>query len=90
ATAAAAATTQKTAVSGQPDATATLADHAAKDATAQPSDPASSRDALQAALAKLTGGAGAITMPATGTSAAATPAATASNAAAPLTPKVPT
>lgn len=40
--------------------------------------------------AKLTGGAGAITMPATGTSAAATPAATASNAAAPLTPKVPT
>ncbi|MCW3540255.1 flagellar hook-length control protein FliK [Burkholderia cenocepacia] len=90
ATAAAAATTQKTAVSGQPDATATLADHAAKDATAQPTDPASSRDALQAALAKLTGGAGAITMPATGTSAAATPAATASNAAAPLTPKVPT
>ena len=77
-------------MSGQPDATATLADHAAKDATAQPSDPASSRDALQAALAKLTGGAGAITMPATGTSAAATPAATASNAAAPLTPKVPT
>ncbi|RQV06100.1 flagellar hook-length control protein FliK [Burkholderia cenocepacia] len=85
--------TQKTAVSGQPDATATLADHAAKDATAQPTDPASSRDALQAALAKLTGGAGAIAMPATGTSAAATPtapAATASNAAAPLTPKVPT
>ncbi|MBK1822677.1 flagellar hook-length control protein FliK [Burkholderia orbicola] len=85
--------TQKTAVSGQPDATATLADHAAKDATAQPTDPTSSRDALQAALAKLTGGAGAITMPATGTSAAATPtapAATASNAAAPLTPKVPT
>ncbi|HEB3534793.1 TPA: flagellar hook-length control protein FliK [Burkholderia cenocepacia] len=93
ATAAAAIATQKTAVSGQPDATATLADHAAKDATAQPIDPASSRDALQAALAKLTGGAGAITMPATGTSAAATPtapAATASNAAAPLTPKVPT
>ncbi|ABK09817.1 MULTISPECIES: flagellar hook-length control protein FliK [Burkholderia] len=90
---AAAIATQKTAVSGQPDATATLADHAAKEATAQPIDPASSRDALQAALAKLTGGAGAITMPATGTSAAATPtapAATASNAAAPLTPKVPT
>ncbi|MGU7855560.1 flagellar hook-length control protein FliK [Burkholderia orbicola] len=93
AAAAAAVTAQKTAVSGQPDATATLADHAAKEATAQPIDPASSRDALQAALAKLTGGAGAITMPATGTSAAATPtapAATASNAAAPLTPKVPT
>ncbi|MBJ9727895.1 flagellar hook-length control protein FliK [Burkholderia cenocepacia] len=90
---AAAIATQKTAVSGQPDATATLADHAAKEATAQPIDPAASRDALQAALAKLTGGAGAITMPATGTSAAATPtapAATASNAAAPLTPKVPT
>ncbi|MBR7990213.1 flagellar hook-length control protein FliK [Burkholderia cenocepacia] len=93
AAAAAAVTAQKTAVSGQPDATATLADHAAKDATAQPTDPASSRDALQAALAKLTGGAGAITMPATGTAGAATPtapAATASNAAAPLTPKVPT
>ncbi|AWG31922.1 flagellar hook-length control protein FliK [Burkholderia cenocepacia] len=93
AAAAAAVTAQKTAVSGQPDATATLADHAVKDATAQPTDPASSRDALQAALAKLTGGAGAITMPATGTSAAATPtapAATASNAAAPLTPNVPT
>ena len=93
AAAAAAVTAQKTAVSGQPDATATLADHAAKDATAQPTDPASSRDALQAALAKLTGGAGAIAMPATGTAGAATPtapAATASNAAAPLTPKVPT
>ncbi|MBR8092374.1 flagellar hook-length control protein FliK [Burkholderia cenocepacia] len=93
AAAAAAVTAQKTAVSGQPDATATLADHAAKDATAQPIDPASSRDALQAALAKLTGGAGAITIPATGTAGAATPtapAATASNAAAPLTPKVPT
>ncbi|MPV59864.1 flagellar hook-length control protein FliK [Burkholderia sp. HI2761] len=94
--AAAAATTQKTAVSGQPDATAMLATHATQDAAAQPSDPASSRDALQAALAKLTGGAGAIAMPASGT-AAATPAAaattataTASNAAAPLTPKVPT
>ncbi|MBR8072213.1 flagellar hook-length control protein FliK [Burkholderia cenocepacia] len=93
AAAAAAVTAQKTAVSGQPDATATLADHTAKDATAQPTDPASSRDALQAALAKLTGGAGAITIPATGTAGAATPtapAATASNAAAPLTPKVPT
>lgn len=80
-------------MSGQPDATATLADHAAQDAAAQPTDPASSRDALQAALAKLTGGAGAIAMPATGATAAATPttpAATASNAAAPLTPKVPT
>ncbi|WP_175871684.1 flagellar hook-length control protein FliK [Burkholderia sp. BCC0397] len=93
ATAAAAATAQKTAVSGQPDATATLANHAPQDAAAQPTDPASSRDALQAALAKLTGGAGAIAMPATGTAAAATPtapAATASNATAPLTPKVPT
>ncbi|WP_175877706.1 flagellar hook-length control protein FliK [Burkholderia sp. BCC0097] len=92
ATAAAAVATQKTAVSGQPDATATLADHAAKDTAAQPTDPASSRDALQAALAKLTGGAGAIAMPATGTTAAAptAPAATASNTAAPLTPKVPT
>ncbi|WP_175822985.1 flagellar hook-length control protein FliK [Burkholderia sp. BCC0419] len=90
--AAAAATTQKTAVSGQPDATATLANHAPRDAAAQPTDPASSRDALQAALAKLTGGAGAIAMPATGTAAATptAPAATASNAAAPLTPKVPT
>ncbi|MDR0242500.1 MAG: flagellar hook-length control protein FliK [Burkholderia sp.] len=84
---------QKSAVSGQPDATATLADHAAKDAAAQPLEPTSSRDALQAALAKLTGGAGAIAMPATGTSAAAAtsaPATTASTAAAaPLTPKVP-
>ncbi|MDN7430439.1 flagellar hook-length control protein FliK [Burkholderia sp. AU45388] len=89
---AAAATTQKTAVSGQPDATATLANHATADAAAQPTDPASSRDALQAALAKLAGGAGAIAMPATGASAATptAPAATASNAAAPLTPKVPT
>ncbi|WP_175847272.1 flagellar hook-length control protein FliK [Burkholderia arboris] len=90
----AAAAAQKTAVSGQPDATATLTGQAAKDAAAQPTDPASSRDALQAALAKLTGGAGAIAMPATGTSAGATasaPAATASTAAAaPLTPKVPT
>ncbi|MBC8832038.1 flagellar hook-length control protein FliK, partial [Escherichia coli] len=67
------------------DATATLTGQAAKDAAAQPTDPASSRDALQAALAKLTGGAGAIAMPATGTSAGATasaPAATASTAAA--------
>ncbi|WP_175885850.1 flagellar hook-length control protein FliK [Burkholderia sp. BCC0044] len=94
--AAAAVTAQKTAVSGQPDATATLANHAPQDAAALQTDPASSRDALQAALAKLTGGANAIAMPATGTAAAATPtaptapAATASNAAAPLTPKVPT
>ncbi|WP_069706564.1 flagellar hook-length control protein FliK [Burkholderia seminalis] len=93
AAAAVADTTQKTAVSGQPDATATLADHATRDTAAQPLEPASSRDALQAALAKLTGGAGAIALPATGTSAATTtsaPAATASGAAAPLTPKVPT
>jgi flagellar hook-length control protein FliK len=83
----AAAAAQKTAVSGQPDATATLADHAAKDAAAT---PAASRDALQAALAKLTGGSGAIAMPATGTT-ASTPAATAATGtAAPLTPKVPT
>ncbi|VWC26559.1 flagellar hook-length control protein FliK [Burkholderia arboris] len=93
--AAVAAAAQKTAVSGQPDATATLTGQAAKDAAAEPTGPASSRDALQAALAKLTGGAGAIAMPATGTSAAAptsAPAATASTAAAaaPLTPKVPT
>ncbi|MDN7589107.1 flagellar hook-length control protein FliK [Burkholderia seminalis] len=86
-------TTQTAAVSGQPDATATLADHAARETAAQPLEPASSRDALQAALAKLTGGAGAIALPATGTSAAAAtsaPAATTSTAAAPLTPKVPT
>lgn len=95
--AAAAATTaaaQKTAVSGQPDATATLADHTAKDAAAQPATPASSRDTLQAALAKLTGGSGAIAMPATGATASAStsaPAPSASTAAAaPLTPKVPT
>ncbi|WGY68329.1 flagellar hook-length control protein FliK [Burkholderia cepacia] len=88
AAAAAANAAQKTAVSGQPDATATLADHAAKAL-----EPTSSRDALQAALAKLTGGAGAIAMPATGASAAATasaPAASTSTTAAPLTPKVPT
>ncbi|HEF5873435.1 TPA: flagellar hook-length control protein FliK [Burkholderia cenocepacia] len=94
AAAVAAATTQKTAVSGQPDATAALTNPAPQDAAAQPTAPASSRDALQAALAKLTGGAGAIAMPASGTTAAATPtapaAATASNAAAPLTPKAPT
>ncbi|GAU00141.1 flagellar hook-length control protein [Burkholderia stabilis] len=90
----AAAAAQKTAVSGQPDATATLADQAAKDAAAQPATPASSRDALQAALAKLTGGSGAIAMPATGATASAStsaPAPSASTAAAaPLTPKVPT
>ncbi|KVD46199.1 flagellar hook-length control protein [Burkholderia sp. ABCPW 11] len=89
--AAAAATTQKTAVSGQPDATAMLASHATQDAATEPSDPASSRDALQATLARLTGGA--IAMPATGSAASTAPtapAATASNAAAPLTPKVPT
>ncbi|WP_423393227.1 flagellar hook-length control protein FliK [Burkholderia sp. LMG 21824] len=86
AAAAAAAAAQKTAVSGQPDATATLADHAAT----QPATPASSRDALQEALAKLTGGSGAIAMPATGTT-ASTPASTAATGtAAPLTPKVPT
>ena len=84
----------KTAVSGQPDATATLADHAAKDVTAATqAAPATSRDVLQDALAKLTGGAGAIAMPAAGTTASA-PAATAATAstgtAAPLTPKVPT
>ncbi|AWU98892.1 flagellar hook-length control protein FliK [Burkholderia sp. JP2-270] len=98
---AAAATAQKTAVSGQPDATAALADHAAGDAAAQPATPASSRDALQAALAKLTGGSGAIATPASGTTAstststpAPAPGSSASSAstaaAAPLTPKVPT
>lgn len=87
-----AAATQTTAVSGQPDATAALTNHAGKDAAAEPAAPASGRDALQAALAKLTGGAGAIAMPATGAAAAA-PAATTSasaSATAPLTPKVPT
>ncbi|VWB83167.1 flagellar hook-length control protein [Burkholderia lata] len=91
--AAAAAAAQKTAVSGQPDATATLADHAAKDvAAATQAAPATSRDALQEALAKLTGGSGAIAMPATGTTASApASASTASTGAtAPLTPKVPT
>jgi flagellar hook-length control protein FliK len=85
---------QTTAVSGQPDATAALTNHAAKDAAADPATaPASSRDALQAALAKLTGGSGAIAMPATsaaGTAAAAAPATSASAAAAAPTPKVPT
>ncbi|WP_175728823.1 flagellar hook-length control protein FliK [Burkholderia ambifaria] len=85
---------QTTAVSGQPDATAALTNHASKDAAAEPALPASGREALQAALAKLTGGAGAIAMPATGTAAAAAAAAPASttsaSAAAPLTPKVPT
>ncbi|WP_175736243.1 flagellar hook-length control protein FliK [Burkholderia ambifaria] len=85
---------QTTAVSGQPDATAALTNHAGKDAAAEPALPASGREALQAALAKLTGGAGAIAMPATGTAAATAataPASTTSaSAAAPLTPKVPT
>ncbi|KAB0649247.1 flagellar hook-length control protein FliK, partial [Burkholderia territorii] len=76
-TAAAAATTTATAVSGQPDATAALTNHASKDAGAEPAVPVSGRDTLQAALAKLTGGAGAIAMPATGTAAtAAAPATT--------------
>ncbi|MCA8115766.1 flagellar hook-length control protein FliK [Burkholderia cepacia] len=90
--AAAAAAAQKAAVSGQPDATATLADHAATDAAAaaQPAAPASGRDALQTALDRLTGGSGAIAIPATGSTASA-PASTASTGAtAPLTPKVPT
>ncbi|HEM7881281.1 TPA: flagellar hook-length control protein FliK, partial [Burkholderia contaminans] len=90
--AAAAAAAQKTAVTGQPDATATLADHAARDAAAQTTQatPATSRDALQEALARLTGGSGAIAMPAAGTTVSA-PASTAATAtAAPLTPKVPT
>ncbi|NTY40586.1 flagellar hook-length control protein FliK [Burkholderia diffusa] len=90
----AAAAAQQTAVSGQPDATAALADHAVKDAAAQPAAPASSRDALQAALAKLTGGSGAIGTPASGTTASTStsePASSASTTAtAPLTPKVPT
>ncbi|QFS38335.1 flagellar hook-length control protein FliK [Burkholderia cepacia] len=92
--AAAAAAAQKAAVSGQPDATATLADHAAADtaAAAQPAAPASGRDALQTALDRLTGGSGAIAMPAAGaTASASASASTASTgAAAPLTPKVPT
>ncbi|VWD37680.1 flagellar hook-length control protein FliK [Burkholderia contaminans] len=89
--AAAAAAAQKTAVSGQPDATATLADHAAKDAAAATqAAPATSRDVLQEALAKLTGGSGAIAMPAAGTTASAPAATAATGTAAPLTPKVPT
>ncbi|HDR9762190.1 TPA: flagellar hook-length control protein FliK [Burkholderia cepacia] len=92
--AAAAAAAQKAAVSGQPDATATLVDHAATDAAAaaQPAAPASGRDALQTALDRLTGGSGAIAMPAAGaTASASASASTASTgAAAPLTPKVPT
>lgn len=90
--AAAAAAAQKAAVSGQTDATATLADHAATDAAAaaQPAAPASGRDALQTALDRLTGGSGAIAIPAAGATASA-PASTASTGAtAPLTPKVPT
>ncbi|WP_334011815.1 flagellar hook-length control protein FliK [Burkholderia cepacia] len=90
--AAAAAAAQKAAVSGQPDATATLADHEATDAAAaaQPAAPASGRDALQTALDRLTGGSGAIAIPAAGATASA-PASTASTGAtAPLTPKVPT
>ncbi|KVF10891.1 flagellar hook-length control protein FliK [Burkholderia cepacia] len=90
--AAAAAAAQKAAVSGQPDATATLADHAATDAAAaaQPAAPASGRDALQTALDRLTGGSGAIAIPAAGATVSA-PASTASTGAtAPLTPKVPT
>ncbi|KVF79445.1 flagellar hook-length control protein [Burkholderia sp. FL-7-2-10-S1-D7] len=84
---------QTTAVSGQPDATAALTNRASKDAAAEAAAPVSGRDTLQAALAKLTGGAGAIAMPATGTAAtAAAPAAatSASAAATPPTPKVPT
>ncbi|KVH51459.1 flagellar hook-length control protein FliK [Burkholderia diffusa] len=94
-TAATAVATTAKAVSGQPDAMAALTTHASKDAAAEPAVPVSGRDTLQAALAKLTGGAGAIAMPATGTAAtaaAAAPAATtsASAAGASPTPKVPT
>jgi len=85
-----AAAAQTTAVSGQPDATAALTNHAGKDAAGEPAAPASGRDALQAALAKLTGGAGAIAMPAAGAAATAPAATTSASAAAPLTPKVPT
>lgn len=90
--AAAAAAAQKAAVSGQPDATATLADHAATDAAAaaQPAAPASGRDALQTALDRLTGGSGAIAMPAAGATASASASTASTGAAAPLTPKVPT
>ncbi|WP_175915032.1 MULTISPECIES: flagellar hook-length control protein FliK [unclassified Burkholderia] len=92
-TAATAAATTATAVSGQPDATAALTNHASKDAAAEPAVPVSGRDTLQAALQKLTGGAGAIAMPASGTAATATAPAAATSAsatAAQPTPKVPT
>ncbi len=90
--AAAAAAAQKAAVSGQPDATATLADHAATDAAAaaQPAATASGRDALQTALDRLTGGSGAITIPAAGATASASASTASAGATAPLTPKVPT
>ncbi|MGU7841322.1 flagellar hook-length control protein FliK [Burkholderia sp. AW33-5] len=93
-TAATSTATTATAVSGQPDARAALTNHASKDAAAEPAVPVSGRDTLQAALQKLTGGAGAIAMPASGTAAttATAPAATtsASATAAQPTPKVPT
>lgn len=86
----AAAATTATAVSGQPDATAALTNHASKDAAAEPAVPVSGRDTLQAALQKLTGGAGAIAMPASGTAATAPAATTSASAtAAQPTPKVP-
>ncbi|KVA32950.1 flagellar hook-length control protein [Burkholderia cepacia] len=90
--AAAAAAVQKAAVSGQPDATATLADHAATDAAAaaQPAATASGRDALQTALDRLTGGSGAIAIPAAGATASASASTASTGATAPLTPKVPT
>ncbi|QTO43257.1 flagellar hook-length control protein FliK [Burkholderia latens] len=89
-TATAAKAAETTAVSGQPDATAALTNRPGNDAAAERGAPASSRDALQAALAKLTGGSGAIAMPATGAAGAAAAPATAtsaSSAAAPPTPK---
>ncbi|MDR8730221.1 flagellar hook-length control protein FliK [Burkholderia pseudomultivorans] len=76
------AATQQAAQAGQPDATATVAPASAQDAA-----PGSSRDALHAALEKLTGNTGAIAMPAT--SGAAAPSASASTAAA-LPAKLPT
>ncbi|MBY4811745.1 flagellar hook-length control protein FliK, partial [Burkholderia dolosa] len=89
----------QTALAGQPDAPATAtapgaertaAAAAATKDVAQPGTPTTSRDALQAALAKLTGSAGAVAMPATGTSASASSAAAASApAAAPAMPKAP-
>ncbi|OXI46595.1 flagellar hook-length control protein FliK [Burkholderia aenigmatica] len=88
--AAASTTAQKTAMSGQPDATATLTDHAARDAAIQPATPASGRDALQTALDRLTGGSGAIAMPATGTTASAAASTASTGTTAPLAPKVPT